>query len=182
MKVLKFGGTSVGSVDRMKHVASLILPGNRNVVVLSAMSGTTNSLVEIAEYLFKGNVPGAQETINALEAKYAGVTTELLSTEEWRSRAAEALARIFALLRSYLGSPLTSDGEKEILAQGELMSTALMQCYLLEKGVKSVLLPALDYMRTMANGEPDMAAINNGLRRLIGIEQEAEIFLTQGYI
>lgn len=182
MKVLKFGGTSVGTADRMKHVASLILPGNRNVVVLSAMAGTTNSLVEIAEYLFKGNVPGAQETINALEAKYVGVTTDLLSTEEWRTRAAEALARIFALLRSYLSAPLTNDGEKEILAQGELMSTALMQCYLLEKGVKSVLLPALDYMRTMANGEPDMPAINNGLRRLIGIEPEAEIFLTQGYI
>lgn len=182
MKVLKFGGTSVGTADRMKHVASLILPGNRNVVVLSAMAGTTNSLVEIAEYLFKGNVPGAQETINALEAKYVGVTTDLLSTEEWRTRAAEALARIFALLRSYLSAPLTNDGEKEILAQGELMSTALMQCYLLEKGVKSVLLPALDYMRTMANGEPDMSAINNGLRRLIGIEPEAEIFLTQGYI
>lgn len=182
MKVLKFGGTSVGTADRMKHVASLILPGNRNVVVLSAMAGTTNSLVEIAEYLFKGNVPGAQETINALEAKYVGVTTDLLSTEQWRSRAAEALARIFALLRSYVGAPLSSDGEKEILAQGELMSTALMQCYLLEKGVKSVLLPALDYMRTMANGEPDMLAINNGLRRLIGIEPEAEIFLTQGYI
>lgn len=182
MKVLKFGGTSVGTADRMKHVASLILPGNRNVVVLSAMAGTTNSLVEIAEYLFKGNVPGAQETINALEAKYVGVTTDLLSTEEWRSRAAEALARIFALLRSYLSAPLTNDGEKEILAQGELMSTALMQCYLLEKGVKSVLLPALEYMRTMANGEPDMSAINNGLRRLIGIEPEAEIFLTQGYI
>ncbi len=182
MKVLKFGGTSVGTADRMKHVASLILPGNRNVVVLSAMAGTTNSLVEIAEYLFKGNVPGAQETINALEAKYVGVTTDLLSTEEWRTRAAEALARIFALLRSYLSAPLTNDGEKEILAQGELMSTALMQCYLLEKGVKSVLLPALDYMRTMANGEPDMSAINSGLRRLIGIEPEAEIFLTQGYI
>ena len=182
MKVLKFGGTSVGTADRMKHVASLILPGNRNVVVLSAMAGTTNSLVEIAEYLFKGNVPGAQETINALEAKYVGVTTDLLSTEEWRTRAAEALARIFALLRSYLSAPLTNDGEKEILAQGELMSTALMQCYLLEKGVKSVLLPALEYMRTMANGEPDMSAINNGLRRLIGIEPEAEIFLTQGYI
>lgn len=182
MKVLKFGGTSVGTADRMKHVASLILPGNRNVVVLSAMAGTTNSLVEIAEYLFKGNVLGAQETINALEAKYIGVTTDLLSTEEWRTRATEALARIFALLRSYLSAPLTNDGEKEILAQGELMSTALMQCYLLEKGVKSVLLPALDYMRTMANGEPDMSAINSGLRRLIGIEPEAEIFLTQGYI
>ncbi|MBD5233894.1 MAG: aspartate kinase [Bacteroidales bacterium] len=182
MKVLKFGGTSVGSPERMKHVADLILPGNRNVVVLSAMSGTTNSLVEISEYLYKGNIPGAQETINALESKYIGVISALLATEEVRIKASERIGHIFALLRSYLNEALTEAGEKEILAQGELMSTALMQCYLEEKGVKSVLLPALDYMRTLEGGEPDMQHIGSRLRRMIDLAPAAEIFLTQGYI
>ncbi|MDE6527255.1 MAG: aspartate kinase [Muribaculaceae bacterium] len=182
MKVLKFGGTSVGSAERIRNVASLIMPGKRNVVVLSAMSGTTNSLVEIAEYLYKGNVPGAQETLNALRLKYEGVVTELLATEEGRRNAAAAIERSFGLVRTFLSEPITEAGEKEILAQGELMSTALMQAYLSEQGVRSELLPALDYMRTLESGEPDMQHISLRLRRLIELAPEADIFLTQGYI
>ena len=145
MKVLKFGGTSVGSPERMRHVAELITKERRNVIVLSAMSGTTNTLVEIAEYLYKGNIPGAQETVNGLYAKYMTVVEQLLTTMQAKARAAAAITRVFALLRSYFSEPLTEAGEKEILAQGELMSTSLMQCYLEEQGVKSVLLPALDF-------------------------------------
>ncbi len=182
MKVLKFGGTSVGSPERMRHVAKLITKESRNVVVLSAMSGTTNTLVEITEYLYKGNIPGAQETVNGLYAKYMTVIEQLLSTMQGKARAAAAITRVFALLRSYFAELLTEAGEKEILAQGELMSTALMQCYMEEHGVKSVLLPALDFMRTLDSGEPDMQHIQVRLRRLIDLEPDAELFLTQGYI
>ncbi len=182
MKVLKFGGTSVGSPERIRNVASLIMPGNRNVVVLSAMSGTTNSLVEIAEYLYKGNIPGAQETLNGLRSKYEGVVAELLATEEGRRSATAAIERSFGLVRAFLSEPITEAGEKEILAQGELMSTALMQAYLTEQGVRSELLPALDYMRTLESGEPDMVHIQSRLRRLIDLAPDADVFLTQGYI
>ena len=130
MKVLKFGGTSVGTPDRIKHVAGLIRRESRNVVVLSAMSGTTNSLVEISEYLYKGNIPGAQETLNLLEAKYIRVVRELLSTEATRAEAMAAIERTFALIRYFFNDNFNVDGEKEILAQGELMSTALMLAYL----------------------------------------------------
>ena len=182
MKVLKFGGTSVGSPERIRNVASLIMPGNRNVVVLSAMSGTTNSLVEIAEYLYKGNIPGAQETLNGLRSKYEGVVVELLATEEGRRIATAAIERSFGLVRAFLSEPITEAGEKEIFAQGELMSTALMQAYLTEQGVRSELLPALDYMRTLESGEPDMVHIQSRLRRLIDLAPDADVFLTQGYI
>ena len=182
MKVLKFGGTSVGSPERIRNVASLIMPGNRNVVVLSAMSGTTNSLVEIAEYLYKGNIPGAQETLNGLRSKYEGVVVELLATEEGRRIATAAIERSFGLVRAFLSEPITEAGEKEILAQGELMSTALMQAYLTEQGVRSELLPALDYMSTLESGEPDMVHIQSRLRRLIDLAPDADVFLTQGYI
>lgn len=182
MKVLKFGGTSVGSPESIRNVASLIMPGNRNVVVLSAMSGTTNSLVEIAEYLYKGNIPGAQETLNGLRSKYEGVVVELLATEEGRRIATAAIERSFGLVRAFLSEPITEAGEKEILAQGELMSTALMQAYLTEQGVRSELLPALDYMRTLESGEPDMVHIQSRLRRLIDLAPDADVFLTQGYI
>ncbi|MDE5661267.1 MAG: aspartate kinase, partial [Muribaculaceae bacterium] len=182
MKVLKFGGTSVGSAARIKHVADLICRERRNVVVLSAMSGTTNSLVEIAEYLYKGNVPGAQEVLNTLERKYESVVDELMSTDDGRRKASSAIDRVFALLRSFLSETLSEAGEKEILAQGELMSTALMQCFLEERGMRSVLLPALDYMRTLENGEPDMQHISVRLKRMLDLEPEADLFITQGYI
>lgn len=179
---MKFGGTSVGSPERIRHVAKLICDGQRNVVVLSAMSGTTNSLVEIAEYLYKGNVPGAQEVVNGLYAKYQKVVAELLETPQWRAIATAAVDRVFSLLRSYYSERLTEAGEKEILAQGELISTALMQCYLSEQGVRSELLPALDFMRTLESGEPDMQHISTRLRRLIDMAPQAELFITQGYI
>ncbi|MCH5222143.1 MAG: aspartate kinase [Muribaculaceae bacterium] len=182
MKVLKFGGTSVGSATRIKHVADLICREQGNIVVLSAMSGTTNSLVEIAEYLYKGNVPGAQETLNALETKYADVIEQLLSSTDMKANARAIIDRTFALLRSFFRAPLTEAGEKEILAQGELISTVLMQCYLCEKGINSVLLPALDYMKTMQNGEPDMQHISTRLHRLLDLDAGADIYITQGYI
>lgn len=183
MNVLKFGGTSVGSAERIKHVADLICRrGKGDIVVLSAMSGTTNTLVEISDYLYKKNVPGAQETLNALEAKYDEVRAALYTTPEAISRADTALERSFSFIRKLMESDFTADEEKEILAQGELISTALMQCYMEELGVRSVLLPALEYMRTAANGEPDMKYIGSRLRRMIELEGDAEIFLTQGYI
>lgn len=183
MKVLKFGGTSVGTAERIKHVGRLVADSGRNVVVLSAMSGTTNTLVEIGEYLYKGNIPGAQESINALEAKYAGVVADLLTSPAGRSAASLAIGRSMAILRSFCRGEFGGvDAEKEILAQGELMSTALMEAHLLERGLRPVMLPALDFMRTLDNGEPDMAYISDRLGRLIELEPEADLYLTQGYI
>ncbi|MBD5182556.1 MAG: aspartate kinase [Muribaculaceae bacterium] len=182
MKVLKFGGTSVGSADRIKHVAELIVREGRTIVVLSAMSGTTNSLVEISDYLSKGNIPGAQETLNNLEAKYASVVNELLTGRESRESAFSALGRSFFLIRSYFSEIFSEAGEKEILAQGELISTALMLAYLKERGVKAAMLPALEYMRTLESGEPDMSHISVRLKRLLELEAGADLYITQGYI
>jgi aspartate kinase len=183
MNVLKFGGTSVGSPDRIKHVAQLVTARGKNIIVLSAMSGTTNTLVEIAEYLYKRNIPGAQETLNALEIKYKSVIEELFSTEAAKLNAFKQLDTNFGYIRSLIADSFTSAEEKEILAQGELMSTALMQTYLTEEcGIRSVLLPALDYMRTEANGEPDMKYIAQRLHRMLDMNSDADIYITQGYI
>ncbi len=181
MEVLKFGGTSVGSAERIEHVATLIEQAGHCITVLSAMAGTTNTLVEINEYLYKGNIPGAQETINALEKKYYDVLYQLFSGKD-PGTALKAVERTFALMRSYCTDGFNEAGEKEILAQGELMSTAMMQRLLELRGRKAVLLPALEFMRTLPNGEPDMKHIATCLRRLIELEPEAEIFITQGYI
>lgn len=182
MKVLKFGGTSVGTPARIREVASLITASGRNVVVLSAMAGTTNTLVEISQYLHKGNVPGAQETLNGLRAKYAGVIAELYHTDGARERARTAIERHFAFLSRLMEEDFSLAEEKEVLALGELISTALMQTYLEEQGVRSVLLPALDYMRTGSEGEPDMRYISSRLRRLIDTDTDADVWLTQGFI
>ncbi|MDE7470786.1 MAG: aspartate kinase, partial [Paramuribaculum sp.] len=155
MKVLKFGGTSVGSAKRIKEVARLITERGKNIVVLSAMSGTTNTLVEISDYLYKKNIAGAKETINQLQAKYDAVIEELFENDIFKQRAKEALAENFEFIRSRDKEIFTLFEEREILAQGELMSTALMALYLEEQGVNVKMLPALDLITNDNKAEPD---------------------------
>jgi len=182
MKVLKFGGTSVGSAQRMKEVSNLILDGHKKIVVLSAMSGTTNTLVEISEYLYKRNPDAANETINKLALKYEGVIDELYSTEEFKAKSKEIIEAHFDHIRNFTGNLFTLFEEKVVLAQGELLSTNMFTNYLLEKGVKAVLLPALDYMRVDKNGEPDTDYIKENLAKQLEKYPDAEIFVTQGFI
>jgi len=182
MKVLKFGGTSVGSAQRMKEVSNLILDGQKKIVVLSAMSGTTNTLVEISEYLYKRNPDAANETINKLVLKYEGVIDELYASSEFKAKAKEIVEAHFNHIRNYTGNLFTLFEEKVVLAQGELLSTNLFTNYLLEQGVKAVLLPALEYMRVDKNGEPDTDYIKENLAKLLEKYPDADIFITQGFI
>ena len=182
MKVLKFGGTSVGSPQRMKEVAKLINDGEKKIVVLSAMSGTTNSLIEISDYLYKKNPDGANEVINALEAKYKRHINELYSTEEYKNKTLALVKDIFNGIRSFTKDIFTLFEEKVILAQGELISTNMVTNYLLEQGVNVVLLPALDFMRTDKNAEPDLVYIKNKLGAQLEKQPDADIYITQGYI
>ena len=182
MKVLKFGGTSVGSPQRMKEVAKLINDGDKKIVVLSAMSGTTNSLVEISDYLYKKNPEGANEVINKLESKYKQHINELYSTEEYKQKTWSLIKDIFNGIRSFTKEIFTLFEEKVILAQGELMSTNMVTNYLLEQGVNVVLLPALDFMRTDKNAEPDSVYIKSKLAAQLEMHPDADLYITQGYI
>ena len=182
MKVLKFGGTSVGSPERMKGVAKLINDGEQKIVVLSAMSGTTNTLVEISDYLYKKNPEGANEIINSLESKYKKHVDELYSTEEFKQKTLEFIKAQFNYIRSFTKDIFTLFEEKVILAQGELISTNMVTNYLLEQGVNAVLLPALEFMRTDKNAEPDPTYIKNKLAAQLELHPGADIYITQGFI
>ncbi|MBR3897522.1 MAG: aspartate kinase [Bacteroidaceae bacterium] len=182
MKVLKFGGTSVGSAERMKSVAKLITDGEKKIVVLSAMSGTTNSLVEISDYLYKKNPDGANDIINKLEQKYKQHLNELFSTDEYRQKTQEVLDGVFSNIRAYTKDLFTLFEEKVVLAQGELMSTNMVTNYLQEQGVNAVLLPALDFMRTDKNAEPDPVYIREKLAIQLQKYPDADIYITQGFI
>ncbi|MBQ8593074.1 MAG: aspartate kinase [Bacteroidaceae bacterium] len=182
MKVLKFGGTSVGSAQRMKHVAELITDGEKKIVVLSAMSGTTNTLVEISDYLYKKNPEGANDIINKLEQKYKQQVAELYATEEYRQKTWDVLNGVFELIRNYTKDLFTLFEEKVVLAQGEIMSTNMVANYLQEKGVNAVLIPALDFMRTDKNAEPDPSYIREKLKMQLAKYPDAEIYITQGFI
>ena len=179
---MKFGGTSVGSAERIKNVAELISNKGKNIIVLSAMAGTTNTLVEISDYLYKKNVDGAKETINNLEMKYKQTINDLYSTETAKEEAYCEIKACFNYIRSLSKDIFTLFEEKEILAEGEIMSTVMMNLYLRENGIKSELLPALDYMKTDKNGEPDTNYIRQRLNNLLDKHEDAEIFITQGYI
>ena len=182
MKVLKFGGTSVGSAKRFKEVARLITAGKKDIVVLSAMSGTTNTLVEIAGYLYSRNQDGARDTIASLHTKYNGVIKELLSQKESIEKAQTYIDGVFKALSDITEEPFGDIQERLILSKGELMSTFLMTTYLEEQGVNVRLLPALSFMRTDAQGEPDMEAIKGLLAQLLEKEKGADLYITQGYI
>lgn len=180
---MKFGGTSVGSPERMKNVCKLITAsGEPTFIVLSAMSGTTNSLVEISNYLYKKNPEGANEVINNLEKKYMGHVEELYSTEEYKDKTRDFLRGEFDYLRSFTKDLFTSFEEKSIVAQGEIMSTNMVVNYLQECGVKAVLLNALDFMRTDKNAEPDPIYIKEKLAAVLEENEGYQIYITQGFI
>lgn len=182
MKVMKFGGTSVGSAQRIKDVAKLITSRGKNIVVLSAMSGTTNTLVEISDYLYKNNPAGAKETVNALENKYKETIDNLFPDEQYKRQALDAISANMDFIRAYNKPVFTVFDEKEILARGEMMSTALMQLYLLQQNVNAVMLPALDFMRTDKNSEPDSEYIRTKLLSLLEDNPDADLYITQGFV
>ena len=180
---MKFGGTSVGTPQRMKEVAHLVTKsGDPVFVVLSAMSGTTNSLVEISDYLYKKNPDGANEVINALERKYERHVQELYATDEMRTLTTDFLRDEFQYLRSFTKELFTSFEEKSIVAQGEIMSTNMMVNHMREQGINAVLLNALDFMRTDKNAEPDPVYIKEKLNAVMEQNPGAQVYITQGFI
>ena len=182
MKVMKFGGTSVGTPERMKSVAQLVATDEPMIVVLSAMSGTTNSLVEISDYLGKKNQDAAFEKINDLEHTYKKVVGSLFETDIYREKGSELIQNHFNYIRSFTQDLFTSNEVKCLLAQGELISSALFQFYLEERNIPSVLLPALNFMRIDRDQEPDQYYIRENLHREIEKYPGNQRFITQGFI
>ena len=184
MKVLKFGGTSVGSAERMKNLVPLITTNEPTIVVLSAMSGTTNLLVEIARSLYAKGNDKAKKLIDELEKKYENVLKELFSdpSSEGMRKGKELVKNHFEFIRSFTLDMFTSNEEKAILAQGELLSTAMEHFYLEEIGIDSVLLPALNFMRIDKNEEPDLHYIEENLKSELKKHPGQKLFITQGYI
>lgn len=182
MKVMKFGGTSVGSPQRIKNVARLISDEESKFVVLSAMSGTTNSLVEISDYLSKNNALGANNIIKKLEGIYNKHVDELYSTEEYKQTTKQFIDEEFRYLRSFTKQEYCELFEKEILAQGEIISTNMMVNYLKECGKSVCLLSALDFMRINEEDEPDLLHTEKRLKEILENNPKYNIYITQGFI
>ncbi len=182
-KVMKFGGTSVGKPHRMHEVAGLITKDDGpTIVVLSAVSGTTNSLVAIGNELAAGNKAGAKEKIDTLEAQYQAFVKELVASPEAAQKAAEVLREHFEFLNIILRISYNEALNKDILAQGELLSTKLFSIYLTEKNIRHVLLPALDFMSIDANDEPQVETIREKLLAALAQHGGQTLYITQGYI
>jgi aspartate kinase len=182
MKVLKFGGTSVGSPERMKKLLDIIDASQRQIVVLSAVSGTTNSLVEISEAYLSGDKNKASTLIGNLKSKYELFIKELFAKPEYLEQGKEVIDYHFGLLSSLANDLFTNIEEKVVLAQGELISTTLYHVYLSEIGVPSVLLPALDFMKTDEDNEPIVDYITEHIKPLLNNYPDNKLFITQGYI
>ncbi len=179
---MKFGGTSVGNPDRMKALIPLINDGNKKIVVLSAMAGTTNSLVEIAELLYADNINEASAKNNDLRSKYHQVVDELFATENFKKSGHELIDSHFEYIRNFTLRVFTKLQEKAILAQGELISTSLFHLLLQERNIRSILLPALSFMRIDKDGEPDAFYIKENIRRELKKHTSENLIITQGFI
>jgi aspartate kinase len=183
MKVMKFGGTSVGKPERMHHIVSLVSKETEPaIVVLSALSGTTNALVEIGNFISKGDRASAKQTIEKLEAHYQSFIRELLKEEEAYAKAKSIIAEHFEFLHIILKISFSEALNKDILAQGELLSTKLFCVYLEEQKIDHVLLPALEFMTIDQHDEPQIGSIKVKLTQLLDQHPGKKIFVTQGYI
>ncbi|MBB6460786.1 aspartate kinase [Flammeovirga kamogawensis] len=181
MLVYKFGGTSVGSAERMIQVASLVKGGESKIVVLSAVSGTTNSLVGICDAYYAGDKTLVTSLVEEFRPKYDKHIYELLQNENSIAEANELMEEKYTLLKSYDVASFSGVQEREIHAQGELISTKLMHLYLTEQGLNAALIPALDFMRT-ENGEPMYDEIENRIKEVLATYPATDLFITQGYI
>lgn len=182
MNILKFGGTSVGSAERMKALVPLVNGSDKKIVVLSAMSGTTNTLVEICNALYQKQHEQAKRIINDLEKIYLTEVGKLYEKEEYGHKGTDLVKNHFNYLRSFTLDMFTSNEEKAILAQGELLSTAMFFFYLNEIGIEAALLPALNFMRIDGNDEPDLSYIQKNLESELAKYPDTGLFITQGYI
>ena len=182
MKVLKFGGTSVGSIENIQNVKNIINDGEKKVIVLSAMSGTTNILVSIANNIAEKALNKATETINELQKKYFIVVDDLLQDQTINNDTKNYIKGIFNFLLECINKEHSQALENEIVAQGELLSTYMFNGYLKQEGINSTLLPALDFMRIDQAKEPNTDYIKSNLERIINNAKEAQIYITQGFI
>jgi aspartate kinase len=184
MQVWKFGGTSVGKPERMHSIRQLITSTKtRKIVVLSALSGTTNALISIGESAKANEDKEAIKRINALKDHYDTFLKELYETEEGLAKGQTIVHNEFSFIRSLIGvKPFTSKQEKELVAEGELLSTQMFEAYLAEQGENSILLPALEFMRIDTEGEPEMAIIEERLTTILNQHPDKKLIITQGFI
>jgi aspartate kinase len=183
MKVMKFGGTSVGKPERMHEVARLVTSSDEpTIVVLSALSGTTNSLVAIGDAMAKGDKTQASELINKLESHYKQFIANLITDKELQQKATAVINEHFEFLNIILKISFNEALNKDILAQGELMSTKLFSIYLEEQHIDHAFLPALEFMSIDSYDEPQVPVIKSKLTEILDHHKDKKLFVTQGYI
>ncbi|HNT92200.1 MAG: aspartate kinase [Bacteroidales bacterium] len=182
MKVYKFGGTSVGSPERLRALIPLISDGELKIVVLSAMAGTTNELAEISGLFSSGDREGAAGRAEQLRARYHAIADELYSSSTWGEKAHDLVDEHFNYIIALFSREFSRHNEKRILARGELLSTAMFHFLLSECGISSLLVPALNFMRIDKDGEPDYFYIRENLKRELAAVKDETLIITQGFI
>lgn len=182
MKVMKFGGTSVGTPQRIKDVCRLVNDGEPKIVVLSALSGTTNALISVNDDYYNGHRESALQKIEDLEKIYIQHANNLFNTKEHKKATLEFFEQTFDFIRSFANSSFSMTEAKMVIGQGELLSTNMVIHYMKEQGMSATLIPALDFMRTGKDNTPDEEYIKNGLNILLSENPGFQIYLTQGFI
>lgn len=181
MKVLKFGSTAIDTPERLNIVADIVSKNNKCIVIVSAISGTTSLLEEISDYLYKKNPEGANETISILEKEYQQKIEHTYKNVEIKAKATLFLKEKINYIRSFTKDLFTLFEEKIVLAQGEILSSGIVNLLLQEKGIEAKELSALDFIRIDKKNEPDLSFISSSLTKILA-DNRLEVYVTQGYI
>lgn len=181
MKVLKFGSTAIDTPERLNIVADIVSKNNKCIVIVSAISGTTSLLEEISDYLYKKNPEGANETISILEKEYQQKIEHTYKNVEIKAKATLFLKEKINYIRSFTKDLFTLFEEKIVLAQGEILSSGIVNLLLQEKGIETKELSALDFIRIDKKNEPDLSFISSSLTKILA-DNRSEVYVTQGYI
>lgn len=181
MKVLKFGSTAIDTPERLNIVADIVSKNNKCIVIVSAISGTTSLLEEISDYLYKKNPEGANETISILEKEYQQKIEHTYKNVEIKAKATLFLKEKINYIRSFTKDLFTLFEEKIVLAQGEILSSGIVNLLLQEKGIEAKELSALDFIRIDKKNEPDLSFISSSLTKILA-DNRSDVYVTQGYI
>ena len=179
---MKFGGTSVGTPQRIKDVCRIVDDGEPKIVVLSALSGTTNALISINDDFYAGNIDSALEKIYDLERVYRKHADELFRSEMQKAETICFFKQTFDFIRSFADTNFSMAGAKQIIGQGELLSTNMVIRYMKEQGMNAILIPALDFMRIGKDDTPDEEYIKTNLGNYLSKHDGYQVYLTQGFI
>jgi len=183
MKVLKFGGTSVGSPESLVRVKEIVYSQKgATFVVLSAMSGVTNELLQVLDAIKDSDSQKLEALTQVIADKHYHLIHAVLQEESLQQQAIQHVDDVLQRLQGFLQVPEAHNLYSEILTLGELMSTKIFSIVLHQDGVANTWLNATDFMHIDHDDNPSIGPIRTQLEAVLNAHKKTEVYITQGFL